>query len=320
MLKNITKTVLTSGVFMAMIANSIPLYANEKNIGELETVVSYAKTNYNDEESFKEVIQKSFKEDLSDIKIKSKTKDSIKAESDKYVVVVNGITLEKTGIQNVKMTLTTKTTKKALPIELPVTAKQLEANTEPKNKTVMLEVKDETAPIIEAKNTYTTDQGVALNLEKEIKANDEVSENVDLKITGDVDYDKIGTYTVSVNATDESGNKTSKEITVNVEENFYDKIASAALAQVGAYQDCTMLVTNALRAVGINFHGAPESYLSLGKVTNNPVPGDIIVYSGHVALYIGNGKAVHGGWLGNQTVVSTVECSNPFIAYVHVSR
>ena len=29
-------------------------------------------------------------------------------------------------------------------------------------------------------------------------------------------------------------------------------IAAAALAQVGTTQDCTMLVTNALRAVGIN--------------------------------------------------------------------
>ena len=62
------------------------------------------------------------------------------------------------------------------------------------------------------------------------------------------------------------------------------------------------------------------AYLSLGTVTDNPVPGDIIVYSGHVAIYIGNGQAVHGGWLGNQTVISTVECDRPFIAYVHVTK
>ena len=80
-------------------------------------------------------------------------------------------------------------------------------------------------------------------------------------------------------------------------------IAAAALAQVGATQDCTMLVTNALRAVGINFHGWPEDYLSLGTITSSPVAGDIIVYSGHVAIYIGNGQAVHGGWYGSQTVV-----------------
>lgn len=95
-------------------------------------------------------------------------------------------------------------------------------------------------------------------------------------------------------------------------------IASAALAQVGVNQDCTMLVTNSLRAVGINFHGWPEEYLSLGTLTSTPVPGDICVYSGHVAIYIGNGQAVHGGWMGYTTVVSSVSCSNAFIGYVHV--
>lgn len=97
----------------------------------------------------------------------------------------------------------------------------------------------------------------------------------------------------------------------------YDKIAQAALAQLGRYQDCTMLVTNSLAAVGINFHSGPTGYLSLGPATNNPVPGDIIVYSGHVAIYIGNGQAVHGGWLGSNTVIASVSCGQPLIAYVH---
>ena len=95
-------------------------------------------------------------------------------------------------------------------------------------------------------------------------------------------------------------------------------IAAAALNQVGASQDCTMLVTNALKAVGINFHGSPEQYLSLGRITSSPVAGDIIVYSGHVAIYLGNGEAVHGGWYGNQTVRASVSCGNALIAYVHV--
>ena len=95
-------------------------------------------------------------------------------------------------------------------------------------------------------------------------------------------------------------------------------IASAALAQVGRNQDCTMLVTNSLRAVGINYHGWPEGYLSLGQLTSNPVPGDIIVYSGHVAIYLGGGQAVHGGWNGNTTVVTSVSCSNALIGFVHV--
>lgn len=97
----------------------------------------------------------------------------------------------------------------------------------------------------------------------------------------------------------------------------YERIAQAALAQLGVAQDCTMLVTNSLAAVGINFHGWPEEYLSLGPLTDTPVPGDICVYSGHVAIYIGNGQAVHGGWNGGTTAIFSVQCSAPFIGYVH---
>lgn len=97
----------------------------------------------------------------------------------------------------------------------------------------------------------------------------------------------------------------------------YQAIANAAIAQIGVTQDCTRLVSNSLAAVGINFHGAPAKYLSLGEVTNNPVPGDIIVYQGHVAIYIGNGRAIHGGWFGHTTAEYSVECSAPFVAFVH---
>lgn len=88
-------------------------------------------------------------------------------------------------------------------------------------------------------------------------------------------------------------------------------IVSAALAQLGVNQDCTMLVTNALAANGIYFHSAPAGYLSLGVVTNDPQPGDLIYYAdgglgmAHIAVYIGGGQAVHGGWHGNQTVISS---------------
>lgn len=100
----------------------------------------------------------------------------------------------------------------------------------------------------------------------------------------------------------------------------YDKIAEAALAQLGVAQDCTRLVSNSLLAVGINFHGAPYKYASLGEWTDNPVPGDICIYNGHVAIYIGDGMAVHGGWNGGTTAIYTVECSTPFIGYIHVDE
>lgn len=89
-------------------------------------------------------------------------------------------------------------------------------------------------------------------------------------------------------------------------------IYQAALAQLGRHQDCTMLVTNALKSVGINFHDWPIGYMSLGTVipASQAQPGDLIYYANgglglaHIAVYAGNGQAVHGGWPGNLTVLN----------------
>ncbi|WP_026820153.1 NlpC/P60 family protein [Arthrobacter castelli] len=91
-------------------------------------------------------------------------------------------------------------------------------------------------------------------------------------------------------------------------------IASAARAQLGVTQDCTMLVTNALAAVGIDHHGWPDSYFSLGTQVSagQARPGDLVYYAdggtgmAHIAVYVGSGQAVHGGWEGGQTVLASV--------------
>ena len=90
-------------------------------------------------------------------------------------------------------------------------------------------------------------------------------------------------------------------------------IYQAALAQLGTFQDCTVLVTNALKAVGINFHDWPAGYMSLGTVVpaSQAQPGDLVYYANggmgaaHIGVYAGNGQAIHGGWNGNQTVLNT---------------
>ena len=76
-----------------------------------------------------------------------------------------------------------------------------------------------------------------------------------------------------------------------------------------------MLVTNALAAAGINHHGWPASYLSLGRTVSaaEAMPGDLIYYANggmglaHIAVYVGGGQAVHGGFNGNSTVVAPAE-------------
>ncbi|MCO4252978.1 NlpC/P60 family protein [Pseudarthrobacter raffinosi] len=103
-------------------------------------------------------------------------------------------------------------------------------------------------------------------------------------------------------------------------------ILSAAYAQLGVMQDCTMLVTNSLAAVGINFRDWPAGYLSLGQTVSaaEAQPGDLLYYAdggagvAHIAVYAGNGQAVHGGYNGNQTVVFSANVGSGPV-YIRVS-
>lgn len=97
---------------------------------------------------------------------------------------------------------------------------------------------------------------------------------------------------------------------------FGDKIVAAAIAQVGTNQDCTMLVTNSLKAVGINFRDWPIGYQKLGTIipASEAKAGDLVYYLNngggtglsHIAVYTGipGQRMVHGGWSGNQTVMN----------------
>lgn len=95
-------------------------------------------------------------------------------------------------------------------------------------------------------------------------------------------------------------------------------IVGEALAQLGVAQDCTDLVQNALAGAGITTrrdqggydHGVGDfggygASVGYDHGTTALAPGDLLVYGGaHVAVYIGNGQAVHGGWDGFTTVVA----------------
>lgn len=91
-------------------------------------------------------------------------------------------------------------------------------------------------------------------------------------------------------------------------------LVGGAYAQLGWSQDCTDLVQNAMAAAGMTKSRLDGGYdmgitdFRIGtQITDGGyAPGDILIWPGqHVALYVGNGQAVHGGWGGNQTVVAT---------------
>lgn len=80
---------------------------------------------------------------------------------------------------------------------------------------------------------------------------------------------------------------------------------SSAYSQLGITQDCTAMVEKALGAAGKPVGDiGPQAFLGLGTVVATPQPGDMVVQSGHVGIYAGNGQVVSGGMNGtNQTIV-----------------
>jgi hypothetical protein len=80
---------------------------------------------------------------------------------------------------------------------------------------------------------------------------------------------------------------------------------AAAYRQVGITQDCTAMVEKALAAAGKPVGDiGPRAFLGLGTRVATPIPGDMVVQSGHVGIYAGNGQVVSGGMnYKNQTMV-----------------
>lgn len=105
-------------------------------------------------------------------------------------------------------------------------------------------------------------------------------------------------------------------------------IANGALAQLGWAQDCTDLAQNALAAAGLTqtrenggYDMGVGSFAAYGTVyafdAGALAPGDILVWPNapHVAIYVGGGQAVHGGW-SNNTVLAGLQNHGAYPDYV----
>ncbi|AUI51223.1 NlpC/P60 family protein [Arthrobacter crystallopoietes] len=88
-------------------------------------------------------------------------------------------------------------------------------------------------------------------------------------------------------------------------------LVASAYGQIGVSQDCTAMVENALRSAGISVGDlAPAQFMAYGTQVSTPQPGDMIYYDDagagvpHIAIYVGNGQAIHGGWTGYTTALA----------------
>ncbi|WP_281771437.1 NlpC/P60 family protein [Faecalitalea cylindroides] len=108
------------------------------------------------------------------------------------------------------------------------------------------------------------------------------------------------------------------------------RIAAAAQTLVGVTdgQWCTQVVQQALALAGVSdaYRLWPDEYADMyGYYTNDPQPGNLIYYNNggrgvdHIAIYIGNGLAVHGNYNG-RTVIESVYIPGGAPQFIQVCR
>ena len=110
-----------------------------------------------------------------------------------------------------------------------------------------------------------------------------------------------------------------------------DRISSAAQELVGVTDGlwCTQVVQQALANAGVSdaYQLWPDQYQGVyGYYTDSPQAGDLIYYNNggrgvdHIAVYIGNGQAVHGNYNGKTVIASAYQNGMGNPQYIRVVR
>ena len=109
------------------------------------------------------------------------------------------------------------------------------------------------------------------------------------------------------------------------------KISQAAQQLVGVTDGlwCTQVVQQALANAGVSdaYQLWPDQYAGqYGYYTDSPAEGDLIYYNNggrgvdHIAIYIGNGQAVHGNYNGKTVIAGAYVDGAGTPQYIRVVR
>ena len=110
-----------------------------------------------------------------------------------------------------------------------------------------------------------------------------------------------------------------------------DRISSSAQELVGVTDGlwCTQVVQQALANAGVSdaYQLWPDQYQGVyGYYTDSPQAGDLIYYNNggrgvdHIAVYIGNGQAVHGNYNGKTVISDAYQSGMGNPQYIRVVR
>lgn len=212
---------------------------------------------------------------------------------------------------------------------LDITATDQSGNQSKNSLTV--KVADISAPkLVLTKSSVQIKKGQNINLKNYIRsAIDNKDGNVTskVKISGSVNEDKAGKYTVKYTVTDEAGNSTSKSLKVTVYNP--DIAANSGIVRTaqsklgcpykwgatGPYRfDCSGFTQYVYRKNGKSIPRTSGAQKSGGRVIpiSQARPGDIVWKPGHVGIYVGGGRVIHAPHTGavvSYTSVSKFRCA-----------
>lgn len=86
--------------------------------------------------------------------------------------------------------------------------------------------------------------------------------------------------------------------------------------------DCSGFTQYVYRMAGININRTAASQSANGVLTNNPAPGDLVLWSGHAAIYSGNGMCIAAlnPSMGIQEIsIASSRADGYFMGYYHVN-
>lgn len=137
---------------------------------------------------------------------------------------------------------------------------------------------------------------------------------------------------------DQNTNTADQIVTPSTDTSYQQRIADAALAQVGQHKWCTDVATDAVNAAGGQQIGTywPSGYMNIGTVFTDRsqlIAGDLVYYQNdgnagsagvvvpdHVAVYVGDNTVVNGGWnYGPNVATSDIDTPSGTQYYIRVN-
>lgn len=146
------------------------------------------------------------------------------------------------------------------------------------------------------------------------------------------------TNTVDQNTNTQDQTTVDQIVTPSTDTSYQQRIADAALAQVGQHKWCTDVATDAVNAAGGQQIGTywPSGYMNIGTVFTDRsqlIAGDLVYYQNdgnagsagvvvpdHVAVYVGDNTVVNGGWnYGPNVATSDIDTPSGTQYYIRVN-